>query len=71
VSFASRIIAVREAVEDGDDGLALEILSALERDVAPVRLDYACACGLRFEWPGLRDRHLDAGVCPATARKAA
>jgi len=59
----SRIIAAREALEDGDAGLALQILSELKADVAPRLRRYPCECGLEFEWTGLRDRHRDAGAC--------
>jgi hypothetical protein len=63
-NLASRVIAAREAVECGDHDLALAILSDLEHDVAPVRMRARCACGFTAEWPGLVDRHRDAGACP-------
>ena len=49
------IVAALEALEDGDQRHAVEILLAALEDV-PRPVGVRCGtCGLRFEWPGLLD----------------
>ena len=52
------IVVALEALEDGDQALAIDVLSgALEQD-GPTSRRYSCRiCGLSLEWPGLRERH--------------
>jgi hypothetical protein len=57
VSLAARVIAAREAIVDGDVGLAAEILAELERELEPARSLDCPDCGLTFHWPGERERH--------------
>ncbi len=54
----SSILAALEALEDGDQALAVGILlAALEQD-GPTSRRYPCRiCGVALEWPGLRERH--------------
>jgi len=57
-SGRAALIAVLDALEDGDVALAEAILlNVLESD-GPAARPYRCeACRVGFEWPGLRDAH--------------
>ena len=57
MSLAARIVAAREAVEDGDRDYALAILLDLERELARPVARCRCECGRRFEWPGLLEAY--------------
>lgn len=53
----TRIVRAREALEDGDLGLARTSLAALEADLRPSRA--VCPeCRLDCRWPGLLDEHV-------------
>jgi hypothetical protein len=53
------VTRAREALEDGDRDLALDLLAALEEmlDQPCPRRDHRCDCGYRFRWPGELERH--------------
>jgi hypothetical protein len=54
---ASILTGIREAIEDGEQDLALGLLDAL--DVAPKAKDVRCPhCPQTFSWPGQRDLHV-------------
>lgn len=53
----TRVVRVREALEDGDLELARTSLADLEADLRPRRAECP-ECGLDCGWPGLRDDHL-------------
>lgn len=57
MSLAARIVAAREAVDDGDREYALAILLDLERELARPVARCQCECGRGFEWPGLLEAH--------------
>lgn len=65
------LVAALEALEVGDQRLAVDILlAAIEDDGERVERVRCDACGLGFTWPGLRAAHR-AGGCPAAWREAA
>ena len=51
------IVAALEALEVGDQGLAVAVLLGALEDGQTERR-YRCECGASFEWPGLLDAHL-------------
>lgn len=53
------LIIALEALEAGDDRLAVDVLlTALEElDDSPRGRPHRCECGQAFEWPGLRAAH--------------
>jgi len=54
----SSIVVALEALEDGDVRLAIDVLAgALEQDGQTSRRYRCRICGVRLEWPGLRERH--------------
>jgi uncharacterized membrane-anchored protein len=58
MSIAARVIRAREAIVDGESGVALAILVELERELAEPERSLRCPdCSLTFRWPGERDRH--------------
>jgi hypothetical protein len=58
MSLAARITRTREALVDGESGVALAILVELERELAKPERSLRCPdCSLTFRWPGERDRH--------------
>jgi hypothetical protein len=67
----SRLAIVRalEALEDGDQAGACEILLSALEDVEPVGAGrYRCrACPAEFRWPGERDHHEQFGHLEAAA----
>ncbi|HWQ24756.1 MAG TPA: hypothetical protein VNK94_11680 [Gaiellaceae bacterium] len=65
------VLQALEALEAGDQWLAVDLLLELadELDEAPVAHRCECThCGQRFEWPGLLDAHHVRG-CPALLRR--
>jgi hypothetical protein len=53
------IVAALEALEVGDTDLAVAILlGALEDGPAQAPECFCPVCGASFDWPGLRDHHL-------------
>jgi hypothetical protein len=66
------IVSALEALEVGDQRLAVDILLAALDEGEPVGArENRCACGRQFEWPGLLDAHQLSGLCPATLEEAA
>ncbi len=49
-------VAALEAMEAGDTAEAVAILLSALEDGSRARR-YACACGSRFQWPGLLEHH--------------
>ncbi len=50
------IVSALEALEDGDQALAVAILLGALED-GPSFRPHLCECGAAFEWPGLLDDH--------------
>ena len=50
------IVSALEALEAGDQALAVEILLGALDD-GPSERAFQCECGASFEWPGLIDAH--------------
>ena len=50
------IVTALEALEDGDQALAVAILLGALED-GPTERSHRCECGAAFEWPGLLDAH--------------
>ena len=57
------IYAVLDALEAGDQALAVEILLSIIEDGVRSR-PYACECGAAFSWRGEGEAHRLAGACP-------
>jgi hypothetical protein len=56
----ARVIRAREALQDGDVGLAEQVLGDLETELTPARRRCRCeTCSVSFLWPGELQRHQD------------
>jgi hypothetical protein len=57
VNAHAAILTALDCLGDGDQAQAVEVLLAALED-APRPAGCRCrSCGLRFDWPGLRDEH--------------
>jgi hypothetical protein len=58
MNVLARVIAIREAFDDGDDLFARQLLRDLEHELA-FRPHVCATCGRRFRWPGELQDHID------------